>query len=200
MFQKVIALTPDNDRGYYNLGAMYLMQGQYDDAIAALNHSIELRPTLDAYSNLGAAYFYRHRFAEAASMFEKARGLDDKDYLNWGNLGDALYWSQGRRQESVAAYKTAIELAQDKLQTDPKDVTALAYVAEYSAMLALAPKNPDVMFRAALVYNQLGDQRQTLDWLKKALAANFSRSTVRDTPDFGHLQSDPTFKSLIAGK
>ena len=52
------------------------------------------------------------------------------------------------------------------------------------------------MFRAALVYNQFGDQRQTLDWLKKAVAADYSRTIVRDTPDFGHLQSDPAFKAL----
>ena len=30
--------------------------------------------------------------------------------------------------------------------------------------LKLAPKDPDVMFRAALVYNQFGDERQTL-WI-----------------------------------
>jgi hypothetical protein len=29
--------------------------------------------------------------------------------------------------------------------------------------------------------------------------ANFSRITVRDTPDFDHLKSDPAFKAIIAG-
>ncbi len=147
-------------------------------------------------------------------MYEKARALDDKDYLNWGNLADALYWSPGRRQESVPAYKTALELARAALQVNPKDATAMAYVAAYSAMLGdkhlavdnlqkalkLAPNDPDIMFRAALVYNQLGDQPQTLEWLKKATDAHFSRTMVRDTPDFGHLLSDPTFKALTADK
>ncbi len=41
----------------------------------------------------------------------KGPGLDDKDFMNWGNLGDALYWSPDRRPESAAAYKRAIELA-----------------------------------------------------------------------------------------
>ena len=213
MFRKVVDLTPDNNRGYSNLGAMYLMEGQYADAIAALNRSIELRPTGSALSNLGMAYFYSHRFSEAATMGEKALALDDKDYLNWGNLGYALYWTPGRREESFPAYKKGIELARADLQVNPKDTAALSFVAMNSAVLGdrrtalaslqkallLAPKDAEVMFRAAMVYNQFGDQAQTLDWLKKAVAAHYSRTIVRDTPEFGNLQSNPNFKAIIGG-
>ena len=86
---------------------------------------------MSAYSNLGTAYFYLHRYPEAITAFEKARSLDDQDYLNWGNLGDALYWSSNRRPESAAAYKRAIELGQSRLQVNPKDATARAFVADY---------------------------------------------------------------------
>ena len=166
-----------------------------------------------AYSNLGASYFYLRRYQKRLLHLEKARALDEQDYLNWGNLGDALYWSSARRSEATSAYKKAIELAQGRIQVNPKDATARVYVAEYSAMLGdrttamrelqkaqeLAPTDPDTMFRAALVYNQFGDRSQTLDWLNKTVAAGYSRSTVRDTPDFGPLQADPKFKAIIAG-
>jgi len=212
-FQKAIQIAPDNYRAYDNLSAMQMLQGHYEDAIKSLNRSIELRPSMSAYSNLGAAYFWMRRYSDAITAFEKARALDDKDYQNWGNLGDALYWSPQRRSESVAAYKRAIELAQAQLQINAKDSNARAFAAQYYAMLGdshaakteiqkaaeQAPHDPDVLFRAALVYNQAGDQRQTLEWLKKAVAANFSRTTVRDTPDFDHLRSDPQFKALVAG-
>jgi tetratricopeptide (TPR) repeat protein/tRNA A-37 threonylcarbamoyl transferase component Bud32 len=210
-FQKVIELRPDNFRGHYNLGAMYLLEGRYDDAIQATSRSVELRPTMSGYSNLGAAYFYVRRYSDATSAYEKARALDDKDYLNWGNLADALYWAPDRRQDSVAAYKTAIGLARQKLQINPKDATALAYAAVYSAMigdrtsaleslnnaLQLAPKDAEIMFRAAQVYNHFGDSRLALDWLKKAAAADYSPAMIRDTPDFDHLHSDPAFKALL---
>jgi serine/threonine-protein kinase len=214
MFEKVIQLTPDNQRGYYNLGAVLVMEGKYDEAVESLNHSIKLRPTMSAYSNLGAAYFWQHRYADAIPAFEKARDLDDKDYQNWGNLADALYWSPNRRSEATAAYKRAIELAQSQVQVNSSDATARAYIAEYSAMvgdkltatkeirhaLETAPQDSDVMFRAALVYNQLGDRRRTLDYLKNALGANYSRTAIRDTPDFSHLQTDPEFQALGVGK
>lgn len=213
MFRKVVELTPDNHRGYYNLGAIYLLEGKYNEANAALNRAIQLQPTLSAYSNLGESYFFSHRFAEAAAMCEKARTLDDKDYLNWGNLAEALYWTPGRREESFPVYKQAIELARADLQVNPRDASALAYLAVYSAVLGdnraasaslqkaldLAPTDPDIMYRAALVYNRLGDEPAALDWLKKAISARFSRTIVRDTPDFDHLQSAPAFTALITG-
>ena len=213
MFRKVNELRPDNQSGYTNLGGTLLLEGKYNEAIEALNRSIQLKPTMYAYSNLGTAYFYQRRYSDAIAAYEKARSLDDNLYLNWGNLGDALYWSPGRRPDATAAYKQAITLAQAQVQINTRDATARAYLADYSAMvgdkatataqigkaLELAPADTDVMFRAALVYNQLGDRLHTLEWLKKAASSGFSRSTIRDTPDFEPLRADPGFIAVTAG-
>jgi tetratricopeptide (TPR) repeat protein/tRNA A-37 threonylcarbamoyl transferase component Bud32/TolB-like protein len=214
MYRKASELAPGNQRPLYNLGAMYLLEGRYQEAIDAFQRSIQLRPTMSAYGNLGTAYFYLREYPDAIAAYEKARALDEKYFMNWGNVGDALYWSPARRAESVAAYKRAIELGQAQLQVNPKDAVTRAFVASYYAMsgdkrpattelnkaLNVAPQDPDVLFRASLIYNQLGDDRQTLDWLKKAVAANFSRTTVRDTPDFDHLKSNPAFQEIITGR
>ena len=213
-FRKVIELGPDNQRGYSNLGVALVWQGEYSEAIESLNRSINLRPTMYAYSNLGAAYFWQHRYAEAISAFQRARDLDEQDYMNWGNLGDALYWSSNRRPEARHAYNKAINLARGQLDVNPMDASVRAFMAQYAAMigdkpmavvqieraLSLAPKDGEVMFRAALVYNQFGDRRRTLDLLKRAADARYSRSVIRDTPDFAPLQSNPEFSELIAAK
>jgi len=213
MFRKASELAPGNQRALDNLGGMYLLEGRYQQAIDAFQRSIVLSPTTAAYSNLGTAYFYLHQYADAITAYDKARALNDRYFMNWGNLGDALFWSSSRRSESAAAYKRAIDLGQAKLQVNSKDAVTRAYLADYYAMLGdkraatteldkaltLAPQDPDVLFRASIVYNQFGDERQTLDWLKKAVAANFSRTTVRDTPDFDHFKANPAFQSLIAG-
>lgn len=95
---------------------------------------------------------------------------------------------------------------------NPQDATILAFTADYYAMLdqeheareqvvrALhtAPEDADVLFRAAIVYNHFGNQGKTLDLLTKAVTAGYSRTLIRDTPDFDHLKDDRRFRALLA--
>jgi Flp pilus assembly protein TadD len=151
------------------------------------------------------------RFADAAQIYRQGLNLDDRDSLIWGNLGDALYWTPGRRTEAAAAYRKAISIAGSKLQVNPRDATLLAFVATYNAMVGdkvaallnvqraveLAPTDADVRFRAALVYNHFGDTEQTLSSLEKAVAAGYPPSAIRDTPDFDHLRDHQRVQVLL---
>jgi len=211
MFQKAIQLSPENYLGYSNLGGIYVYQGRYEEAISTSAKSIELRPNLNAYNNLGAAYFYLHRFPAAEKTFQQASKLDERDWLVKGNIGDALYWIPERRAESARAYGDAIRLAKSQLDINPSDASVLAFLADYYAMtekkgdaiatiqkaLGTAPRDPEVMFRAAIVYNHFGDIGKCIYWLDKALAAGYSLQQVKDTPDFEVLAKDPRFLNLI---
>jgi len=211
MFRRVTELAPENYRGYSNLGAMELLLGRYSDSITALKTSIGLRPDFESYGNLGFSYFLLHDFENAAGTFQEALKLDDKDYANWGNLGDALSLIPSRHHEALHAYKKAIELANSRIEVNPRDATALACAADYNAILgnktaamlalqralAAAPTDPDVRFRAAILYNHFGDDENTLKSLKQAVDFGFSRSVVRDTPDFNRLDHDARLHSLL---
>jgi tetratricopeptide (TPR) repeat protein/tRNA A-37 threonylcarbamoyl transferase component Bud32 len=211
MFQRVIDLTPENFRGYSNLGGVLLTQGEHSKAIYELERSIQIRPTLEAYSNLGGAYFALRQFSDAAEAYEQGLKLDDRDSLIWGNMGDALYWTPGRRHEAESAYKKAISTANSKLQVNARDATLLAFVATYHAMLEdkmaamrdvqraldLTPTDADVRFRAAIVYNHFGDTERTLSFLEKAIAAGYPATAIRDTPDFDHLRDNPRVQALL---
>jgi hypothetical protein len=48
------------------------------------------------------------------------------------------------------------------------------------------------------VYNHFNQTNQTLTYLTKAVEAGYSRTVVRDTPDFGNLQQHPMFRQLAA--
>jgi eukaryotic-like serine/threonine-protein kinase len=210
-FMKVIELAPLNYRGYSNLGAMYALQGKSTEALSPLNKSIEIRPNLEAFNNLGNAYFQLRRFSDAADAFQRGLNLDDSDWLLWGNLGDSLFWGGGRPSEAIAAYQKAIDRAEKKLEVNPKDSTVLAFSAEYNAMsghrqkaveqieqaLAFAPADGEVRLRAAIVYNQLGDTERCLASLEKAVALGVSAQVIRDTPDFDHLHSNSRFQRLV---
>ena len=62
MFRKAAEVAPENYHNYFNLGAMYTAEGRYADAVKALQRSLDLRPNLNAYGNLGYVYFLMHRF------------------------------------------------------------------------------------------------------------------------------------------
>jgi serine/threonine-protein kinase len=211
MFKKVVELSPDNFRGYYSLGAIYVLQGRYSEGIEALEKSIAIRPSPSAYTNLGTAYFGTRRFEDAARTYEQGLKMDEKNWRLWGNLGDARYWIPRQRAQASNAYRRAIALAEEQLKVNPRDSELLGLMASYMAMLgekkeavakvdlalSIAPKDPDLQYRAALVHNHFGEVQLTLKWLNSALAAGFSPMTVRDAPDFDALRNDPEFQRLI---
>ena len=63
--------------------------------------------------------------------------------------------------------------------------------------LELGSSEAWVMFKAAEVYEQLGESEHALNWLLKALDAGYSSSMARDTRVFDQLRSDPRVQSRL---
>ena len=214
MFSQVISLAPDSFTGYYNLGGVRVLQGKYVEAVPILEQSLSIQPTGNAWSNLGMAHFQMRQYAESARNFEEAVKLDQKDYILWGNLGDAYYWTPGERAKAAGAYGTAITLGKEALKLNPNDAQLLSSLAMYHAMrgerkpalenleasLRLQPRNPGMVFNAGLTYEQLGDINNALDALERAVQLGISREMVRDTPNFQGLRGNPRFARLIETK
>ncbi len=208
---EVVARAPDSFVGYSNLGLARLYQGHYGEAISSFQRSLSIRPSGEAYSNLATAYFYQRQYAEAARTYREALKLAERDYLLWGNLGDALYCPPGSRSEAPDAYRKAVALANERLEVNPHDARVLGYRAWYHAVLGekppalsdvqralqLAPQNAELMFNVALVHNQFGQTQEALAWLTKAVRAGFSAVILRDTPNFDNLRADPGFQDLV---
>lgn len=210
-FRQAMKLAPLNVRAYSNLGATYLYLGEYQAGVETLQQGIKLRPTFESYGNLGACYFYMRRYEESAGSLQEAMKIDPNDWLNWGNLGDTLYQIRTRRQEALDAYRKATVLAKARLEVNPKDGFVLAFMADYYAMLddeqrarnqlrqalEIAPADPEVLFRAAILHNHFADRQKTLEFLEKSAAAGYSRTVIRDTPDFDWLRQEPRYRALL---
>ena len=211
MFSQVVSLVPDSFIGYSNLGAVRLHQGRYAEAIPPFEHSLDIRKTGDALSNLGTAYFAMRRYADAAKEYEEAVRLSDNEYVLWGNLGDAYFWTPGRRQDAAAPYNRAIALALESLRVNSRDAGALSSVSLYHAMLGertaavdylqralrIESKRPDLLLNAAIAYQQLREENPALDYLEKAVAAGLPAESLRDLPNFDSLRDKPRFKKLF---
>jgi serine/threonine protein kinase/tetratricopeptide (TPR) repeat protein len=214
MFGQVIALAPDSFRGYSNLGATYIRLGRYSEAIKSLQNSIDIRPTEDALSNLGTAFYSLRQFDDAAKTYGEATKLNNRNYVIWGNLGDSYYYS-GKRTEATQSYRKAVSLAKQRLEVNSRDPSVLSDLSGYYAMLGerrealdaleqalklSKKKDPDILFEAALVHNQFGESSQALEWLQKAFSLGFSPTTISDAPALDNLHHDSHFQSMITGK
>lgn len=207
MFQQVMALAPDNIRGCSNLGGIYSLLGRYEEAIPVLTHCLVIQPTAAAYSNLAMVYFYLRRYDQATGSYEHALKLDGKNHILWGNLGEAYYWTPGRREQAVGAYRQAISYAQQSEHVNPRDPRVLGQLAVYHAMLgepkpareyigralALSPGNAELQLKAALIEQRLGQPARAREWLEKAVSAGLSPSEIRNNPIFDNLTDNQRF-------
>jgi serine/threonine protein kinase/tetratricopeptide (TPR) repeat protein len=212
MFTQVMALAPDSYVGYGNLGNTYLYENQYTKALPLLQRSVDIESTAANTSNLASLYFALRRFADSARIYEKAVALNENDYIVRGNLADAYYWSPGERSKSFPIYRSAIDLAQNKLRVNPRDAETLAYLAGYQAAvgqagpattsinhaLSLSPNDQEVLLDAAAVYALLNLPEKALDHLEKATAAGATLDTLLDNPNFDNLHNLPRFKRLVS--
>ncbi len=212
MFEKAVAVKPDIYRNYSNLGGTLLYEGKDDEATRLLEKSIAIRPSYQAYESLAVAYFRLRKFDQAARTTQKALKLDDTDYQTWGNLADAYYYG-GNKTLAVEPYKKAISLAGQRLKINPRDSDVLSDLASYWSMLGdrtraldyldrslVQKKDKELLFAAALVYNQLHETGTALEWLGKALAAGYSKSVVSKAPALDNLHDNPRYQALMQPK
>lgn len=110
-----IAGNPDHGRAYYLKGFCSAVLERNDDAIAALQKSIELDPTFaGSRTLLGKVYSREGKLAEAEAAFRQE--IDNPTTQNevtidaWLSLGAALR-DQKKTADATAAFEKVIELA-----------------------------------------------------------------------------------------
>jgi serine/threonine-protein kinase len=209
-FRAATEKDPQSFRSYSNLGAALLVQNKDQEASAAFEKSIAIRPTADAYVNAGIALFNQRRFAEAATLFRKSLELESGTYDVWASLAAAEYYG-GERAQAKKDYQKAIELANAQLKTSPNDAVILGDIATYHSMLgdtsqsidllnrslAINHTDKELMFNAALVYNQLNQTGPALEWLGKALQAGYAPSVVAKAVALDNLHKNPRYQQLM---
>ncbi|WP_295751870.1 serine/threonine-protein kinase [Undibacterium sp.] len=211
-FRLSIKLQPDAVFAYANLSATLSRLNRGDEALQVLQQGLQIRPSSDLYTNLGNALFVRADYLAAAKAFENAVSPDKgnpADYLGWANLADTLLWIPGRKEEARKAYQKARDLLVPSLLRAPNDVTLMSRMGLYSARagdkakatelmlkaVALAPKSPDVHFRAGLAYELLGNRKLALEEIAKAKSFGYPAEFIEAEPDLVALRRDASYLS-----
>jgi len=210
-FNRVVDLAPDSFTGYSNLGGIYSRQGKYALAIGMLERSIAIRPAGGAYTNLGVAYFYEHRYQEAAASYEKAAQARPNEYAIFGNLGEAYDQIPGKQDESRNSYIQALQLAEQRLKVNTRDASVLMDAAFYAAMLGqkakadqyrqaglrLSVHDPNTRLRSARVLAQFHQDKRALAELSQALKAGLSSTEISNDPAWQRYAAYPEFVAMM---
>ncbi len=212
-WKRITELTPDNLMGYNLLGALYLQLGRNGEAVEMFQRSLGIKPTAEAYSNLGTVFFFDRKYAEAAEMYEKAIALGANQPVFWGNLADACRFVPGKEEKSRRAYETAVRLTREDIAVNPVNGNFHKSLARYLALLGeksealaeiarareLLPESTDVLETAVQVYELSGLRDKALEALG-ALARTGSVKLAVVNPDLAELRKDPRYRAMIGEK
>jgi TolB-like protein/DNA-binding winged helix-turn-helix (wHTH) protein/tetratricopeptide (TPR) repeat protein len=212
--RRMIQLDPDDVAGYDTLGDASFASGQFDTAIAAFREVIKREPTSQAFSDLGAGYYYRARYEAAIRMFTRATEDTPLEHRFWGELGDA-YTQVGERQaEAEHAYSRARDLAYSERQVTPDNPATVISLAYYCAALndqacarkhsaeavALAPAEPAIHYYIALVNLRLGREAAAISAAERALALGYPRALFTVDPMLETVRMNPRLAGMALGQ
>jgi serine/threonine-protein kinase len=130
----------------------------------------------------------------AVADCRKAVDLQPANAIGWGNLADALY-QRGSRDESLDAYRKALEAGNKQLAVNPANADLIAILAKCAAKagqpdvaVELAGKalaqgdGVRVLYNAAKAYGLAGQCSRSAELLKQALDRGYPRQDAGRDP------------------
>lgn len=212
-YEKALALAPGDPWTINTLGNIALEKDEWGKARELFLRSFAIQPRCLPCRNIGLLYYLEGLFAESATYFKFALEYCDSasssHYQRWQDLGAALYWVEGKRPEAEAAFRHAVQLAED-----PNVPDVLAYTAGCYAMLgdrdralalidrfiAIGSEDPHALFVVGQTYEQLGDRERALSFIGEAVRLNYRLSWIEAEPILKDLTKDIRFRQLVAAK
>ena len=140
-YEKALELKPDAKLAFH-LGSVAKKSEQYDKAIAAYQTALEMDPKyVKARYNLSLTYMNAKQYENAVESFDRMIELDGDSYRAYYSQGLSYYYL-GRYDEALEAFDMAME----------------------------SKETVNLFNNIGLVYDKLGDKKQTVEWYNKAKA------------------------------
>jgi Flp pilus assembly protein TadD len=190
IYQKATELYATDARGFNNLGAVKLQQGNVDEAARYIAKALEIDPkSADINFNAGAASFAKGDLANAEISFGKAAG-------SAGNVGQAL--------GSISTVKGDYAKAATYFGSAATNNAALVQIlnADYNGarktLAAVAQPNATTSYLAAIVGARTNDRDAVFSNLKSAVKqdGSLAAKAVKDI-EFSKFLTDDAFLSIV---
>ena len=209
---RLVELSSNNGAAYTNLALVYLIQGQYDEAVKKGTRAFNLDGNPQSDSTVGQAYLFGGCREDGISRLRRSvETQEPKRYIYWLNLAETLRFLPGHEAEAAYATQDGVREASKRAKADPHDAVALRFLARGQAWLGnrrgalatlglLEQADPRSIVRytsAAAVHELFGDRKAARDALKEALKLGVTPSYIRHNPAFLVLARSQELKELV---
>ena len=213
-YEEVLKRSPDNVSTFNNIGAAYMLSGDFQSAAEVWLQATELdggKNDSDLYGNIGSMYFYLRRFDDAVSMYRTAIDLAPDRFLFWGTLGETYRQIPDAWNKANDAYQKAFELGESSLKINPEDFGVMSDIAPFYAAVGEFEKAYELLeksrasntdnyyyfYNSALVYVRAGNVVKAEDSLMRAVELGYPVSLLYRDAGFDSLQGRPRFEALV---
>lgn len=207
---KALALNDQLAEAHASRGVALSAGERHEEAIAEFEQAIALDPnSFEAHYLYARASVAHGKIERTAALFERAAEIKP-DYQSVCLLV-AIYRWLGREQDSKAAARRGIKLAEHELSLHPEDprpahlgIVALIELGEtdrarewIAQALAIDPDDPLGHYNVARGYALLGDVDSAFDFLERCLPRLREGKTVWVEHDFDSLRGHPRFQKIL---
>ncbi len=212
---KALMYDSNLSEAYAALGLAYYYQEKYDEALTAINKSIELDPNnFFGYWILGRLYFTIDRERDAIEPFEKVIALNPDFYTVYSDLR-MVYERLGEKNKINEIDRQTLALYPKYLGANPDDARARLFYAsdlanagkledakkEMAIALELSPNDSVMFYNAACFYAGIGENQDAIDSLVRAFEGGFHQvEWIKRDPDLDPIRREPGYIELMKDK
>jgi len=180
-YVKAVEINPSNPQALNNLGAFYLDQGRFYNAIIFLNEAIRINPKYyTAIVNRGIAYYNVGEGIKAYNDFTNAVQLNKQNWAAFFNRG-LFYYDTGDFFSAALDFTKTLELRPNFARAYLERGRALKMnqmyadaFADFSRAVELEPGNALAHYYMGEMYFKHGDYEEALSELLKSKELNQS--------------------------
>lgn len=211
-YDEAVKRDPDDPGAYLDLGAAKYLSGDFAGTEAAWRKSLSLdgnQPTL--LYNMGTVFFFEKRFDDALKMYQRATEIKPEDQITWGAIGDAYRFIGGKQSESIAAYETAIDLAERMFEVNPKNVEVASALGRLYATtnrpdkadefldisMTIGSEDMYMWYDRSLTYLALGRIDEAIAAIEQLIVKGYSTDILASDVMFSEIAADPRFRMII---
>ncbi|MEL6581075.1 MAG: tetratricopeptide repeat protein, partial [Cyanobacteria bacterium J06621_12] len=160
----IIDSDPEFSSGLFSwdLGNALFNLGRYEDAIAAYDQALAIKPELhEAWYNRGIALFSLGRYEDAIAAYDQALAIKPDDPEAWNNRGNALA-NLERYEDAIASFDKALAIKPDDHKAWYNRGIALFNleryedaIADYDQALAIKPDLHEALYNRGVALDDL---------------------------------------------